>query len=170
MWAGCLRGGAVAIDEPQGKAGRAPLNGLEGAIYHVGRVSWDHDLDFSVPLTNRLEDLRARPGDVDSQGVTNLRLGLETALRLLDASSRRHAQRVVVFLTDGMASKPESNIDDTLLDRAKSRGVTVHTIGLDVPEVARAVLEKTAATTGASISQPRMRRVYRLSSRPFCSK
>ena len=120
----------------------------QAGIYQVGLVSWDNDIDFSLPLTANFDAIRAKLQDVDSAGGTNLKLGLSEALNLLQRSPRSDAKRVVVFLTDGMANEPAAIIDDAVLERARTLKVTVYTIGLDVPEPATAILQKTADTTG----------------------
>ena len=52
-----------------------------------------------------------------------------------------------------MANDAAGNIDDALLERARVLKVTVYAIGLDVPDEARAILQKTADTTGGRYFQ-----------------
>jgi hypothetical protein len=142
------------IDNKRVAAVRLALTHLDPELHQAGLVSWDDKLDFTVALTSAYGTLGDRLQDIDAVGGTNLKLGLGAALDLLEASERAGAKRVVVFLTDGLPLNdqgeidPARNIDETLIERARRLDATVYAIGLDVPERAKAVLERTASETG----------------------
>lgn len=142
------------VERKRVAAVRMSLARLDPDIHQVGLVSWDDQLDFTLPLTSIFSAVEKKLQNIDAKGGTNLKLGLGSALDLLEASQRPGAKRVVVFLTDGMPIDAEGqidserNIDEDLLKRARSLNATVYAIGLDVPEKGKAALEKTASETG----------------------
>jgi hypothetical protein len=133
------------IDRVRIEASKEIVRGLNPRLVRVGLVSWDEQIDFTVPVSDDYERLLQRLDDVDSRGRTDLDLGLRAALDLLRGSPRKGARKVAVFLTDGMS---EDGIAPGTVRRAQEDSVTVYTIGLQVPVEARDQLTAVAATTG----------------------
>ncbi len=112
----------------------------------VGLVSWDHDVDFSVPLTSNFSKVISRLRDINSEGGTNLNVGLRAAIDLLSANNREGI-KVIVFLTDGVGDYiPPSNPSSPLRE-AIENGYIIYTIGLG-DKVDDSVLKEIADVTG----------------------
>ncbi|UEX77272.1 vWA domain-containing protein [Spiribacter halobius] len=126
-------------------ATRQVVEGLEPELAWVGAVSWNEGVEFTVPVSEDHARLLAALDDVPSRGGTDLDLGLDTALDLLEQSARQGARRIVVFLTDGMSTE---GISEATVRRARAQGTTVFTVGLQVPEEAETLLSAVAEATG----------------------
>lgn len=126
------------------------MDKLHPSLHWVGVVSWDArergfpGIDFAFGPTDDYAIVRNLLSRIDSRGGgTDLGLGLGEALNLLKKSPRKHAKKVVLFLTDGIGK-----FDRRLLQEAKDLQATVYTIGLSVPPEAKKILEEIAAATG----------------------
>lgn len=106
---------------------------MDASKDRVGVVSWDHKVDFSVPLSSNFDDVKSKIQEIDSEGGTYIDKGLDEAIRLLEESKNPdpNAKRIIVFLTDGEGGYTSRPIK-----------YPVYTIGLKVSDRGREILEQ----------------------------
>ncbi|HVO40705.1 MAG TPA: vWA domain-containing protein [Spirochaetia bacterium] len=138
-------------------------------------VSWDDGIDFTYPstspypnpsdpgalsnppnpvlpvtsyLTTDFAALKSQIDTIDANGNTNLAMGLQQGIRMLDASQRTGAVAAIIFLTDGLdTSGWQSTILTSWITYAKSKGYRIYSVGLGSgADVAR--LQNMATQTG----------------------
>lgn len=148
---------------------------LNPAVDRAAVVSWDEGINFTFPdtapypypysyapfivppgpdlpasdtLSSDFTSLKNSIDLVDSQGNTNLAMGLQQCIRMLDAAARPESVDVIIFLTDGKStvSWPPSILPDWI-SYAQSQGYRVYTIGLG-GSVDTQQLQNMAAQTG----------------------
>jgi Ca-activated chloride channel homolog len=101
--------------------------------------------------------LKAFMDQLDRGPYTDLAVGVDEALKVLENGADPSHTPVVVLLTDGNNSLPpgrsQSDSDRLLaeaVDRAKSKGIPIYTIGLNADgQLNQAVLERISTETGA---------------------
>jgi hypothetical protein len=121
-------------------------------------VSWDEGIDFTYPstapypvpanytlfqsppnpaltvtptLTTDFVTLKSQIDLVDSDGNTNLAMGLQQGVRMLDASPRPGAAAAIIFLTDGQdTSTWPAQILTNWIAYAKTKGYRIYSVGL----------------------------------------
>lgn len=113
----------------------------------VGLVSWDHDVDFSVPLTSNFSKIISRLRDINSEGGTNLNVGLRGAIDLLNLDQREGAIKVIIFLTDGVGDYTSPNDPTSPISAAIRNNYIVYTIGLG-DKIDESILTEIADVTG----------------------
>ena len=118
----------------------------------AGLVSFDDDVDFSIPPTGEFAHVLETIGGVDSDGGTNLDRGLGEAIDLLAANSTANPDeraRFVIILSDGDGDYTKCGRAGSETDRAKDEGIVIYTIGLMVAGTsAEKSLTEMAETTG----------------------
>jgi len=140
--------------DPGGKrldAARGFVIKMDPSRDRVGLVSWDDDVDFSIPPTEDFPLVLEAIGRVDSADGTNIDRGLKEAIDLLTANSTRSDGRVrfVVFLSDGDGDYTPSGRTGSQTDRARDEGIVIYTIGLELANTrAEKSLEDMAEATG----------------------
>jgi Ca-activated chloride channel family protein len=126
-----------------------------------GVVSWDNDIDFEEGL---MDDFSATsPGlkyhidQVDDSGGTNLNVGLNAAIDMLDDNSRTEtSSEVIIFLTDGSGTYTTA-ANGGPASEAATKGYVIYSIGLNMvsgglPE--SRLKDMATATGGAYYSSP----------------
>ena len=132
-------------------AARSFVLKMDPARDRVGIVSFDDDVDFSLPPTGEFARVLEAIGGVDSDGRTNLDRGLAEAIDLLAANSTAgpdERARFLVLLSDGDGDYTPSGRSGSQADRAKGEGVVIYTIGLALGDPAKRSLEEMAGATG----------------------
>jgi hypothetical protein len=124
-------------------AAKAFVDLLDDTRDQVGVVSWDNDIDFTVALTNDFDTVRTKIDTVDHDGGTNLDVGLDASIDLLDASARESV-KVIIFLSNGVGAYTPCGGGGPI-DEAKDNDYVVYAIGL-VSNAAH--LEDMATCTG----------------------
>ncbi|MBI4603155.1 MAG: VWA domain-containing protein [Planctomycetes bacterium] len=127
--------GSMFYTDPMGdrlSAAKSLLAKLDPSVDRAGLVSWDDDLDFSYPLTSGFDQLEEKIDSVDSDGFTNLDVGLREAVAELKSSGRPEAIRSVIFLTDGGGTYTPSGQSGSWADEAQRSGIVIYTIGLSI--------------------------------------
>jgi len=131
-------------------AARSFVVRMDPARDRVGIVSFDDDVDFSLPPTGEFARVLEAIGGVDSDGRTNLDRGLAEAIDLLAANSTGSDERArfLVLLSDGDGDYTPSGRSGSQADRAKGEGVVIYTIGLALGDPAKRSLMDMAEATG----------------------
>jgi len=96
----------------------------------VGVVSWDDNINFVLPLTDNFTEAISKIDEIGSKDGTNLDVGLKAAVDLLAEDSG--ASKVIVFLTDGNGEYTPCIMPGSQADRARSEGIVIYSIGLNV--------------------------------------
>jgi len=138
--------------DPGGKrldAARTFVMKMDPARDRVGLVSFDDDVDFSIPPTGEFPRVLEAIGRVDSADGTNMDRGLKEAIDLLTANSTDERALFVVLLSDGEGDYAPSGRTGSQTDRAKGEGIVIYTIGLSLADSrAKKSLEDMAEATG----------------------
>ena len=133
-------------------AARSFVVKMDPARDRVGLVSFDDDVDFSLPPTEEFARVLEAIGGVDADGGTSLDRGLGESIDLLAASSTAGSDeraRFVIILSDGDGDYTRSGRSGSEADRAKNEGTVIYTIGLMVGgSSAEGSLTDMAETTG----------------------
>lgn len=132
--------GSMTTNDPTGlrkTAAKSFLGKMNPNIDASGVVSWDQYIDFTYPtpvtsgLTQDFATLEGRIDAINAAGRTNGNLGLTTGMSMLDNNVRTEdSAEVIIFLTDGEFNEGGSVFTQANIDRAKSSGYIVYTIGL----------------------------------------
>ncbi|OPZ44281.1 MAG: von Willebrand factor type A domain protein [Euryarchaeota archaeon ADurb.BinA087] len=95
-----------------------------------GVVSWDDNIDFTFGLTSDFTALKTSIGGVDADGGTDLNIGLNAGIAMLDANPRvEESVEVIIFLTDGEGAYTPAGMGGPA-SVAASRGYVIYSIGL----------------------------------------
>lgn len=142
--------GSMKDSDPQGNRIEAAEKFIEitgSSNNKFGLVSWDNDIDFSEPLTGNISNMIYRLQDINSEGDTNLDIGLQASVDLFTNESS--AKKVIIFLSDGIGPYTSSRIPGSQINRAVGENITIYTIGLNVKGIgAEVVLKDMAMATG----------------------
>jgi hypothetical protein len=118
-----------------------------------GVVSWDDDIDFASALTSNSTVTKMNILNIDSSGDTDIDIGLNAAISILDANMRDNessSSKAIIFLSDfDEGYTPSGNIGSPI-DPAKSKGYRIFTIGLNIENGTRreAYLKDIATSSG----------------------
>ncbi len=147
--------GSMTVNDPSGlrkTAAQAFVDKMDETRDTGGVVSWDLGVNFAYGLMSDFDGvtgLKARIGQVDSSGGTNLNVGLNAAIAMLDSNSRSgDSAEVIVFLTDGVGSYTYSGNPGSPADNAAGKGYIIFSIGLG--SASSGPLEDMADTTGGA--------------------
>jgi len=102
--------------------------------HQAGVVSWDDTIDFTLQLTTTdtsgKTTVKNSIDSVDSSGGTNLNVGLNAAISVLDANTRIGSSvEVIIFLTDGEGTYTSYSSGGPA-SIAASKGYKIYSIGL----------------------------------------
>ncbi|MFX1233917.1 MAG: VWA domain-containing protein [Promethearchaeota archaeon] len=131
----------------------------------AGVVSWDMiypptwptGIDFTFGLSNDFDDIDGVKywiDQVDASGGTDLNLGLDTAIDMLDAGKQTEASWIIIFLTDGMGLYTPSGSPGSPADEAASKGYIIYSIGLGSGHSPVPLQDMAAATGGVYYDSP----------------
>ena len=138
--------GSMQTTDPAGlrkTAAKDFVDKMDSLKDQAGVVSWDSDIDFVQVLTNNFPLVKSNIDNVDSWGGTNLDVGLNSAISLLDTGKQTDAAWVIIFLSDG-----DGAYNHATAVTAANKGYTVYTIGLNCPPNGATKLQDIATTTG----------------------
>ncbi|MDI9624683.1 MAG: vWA domain-containing protein [Methanothermobacter sp.] len=113
----------------------------------VGAVNWDDEVLGSEPLTNDFQKVKNFIDTGGAFGGTDLDIGLNEAIRLLDEGGRTNSSKFIIFLTDGEGYYTPSGSLGSPADDAKNKGYIIYTIGLG-DYVDETILQEIANVTG----------------------
>jgi len=121
----------------------------------AGVVSWDTDIDFTYGLTNDFVTLKTQIDAVDSAGGTDLDVGLNAAIAMLDANTRvGDSVEVIIFLSNGQGTYTFAGDPGSPADDADSKGYVIYSIGLGPDPYVDALQDMASATGGQYYSSP----------------
>lgn len=130
---------------------------MNDAIDQGGVVSWDTAIDFTYGLSSDFVTLNSEIANVDHSGGTNLNVGLDAAIDMLDANTRvGNSVEVIIFLTDGQGSYTYAGSGGPASEAATS-GYIIYSIGLTITAGSYAednLVDMATATGGAYFSSP----------------
>ena len=118
----------------------------------VGIASWDNDIDFTFGLSSDLLTVKTNLDMIDHRGGTDLNVGLDSAISLLDGNSRNEpSSKAIIFLSDGQENYTPSGSPGSPADNAKSKGYKIFSIGLNIEpgSIEETNLKDIAVATGA---------------------
>ena len=101
-------------------------------------VAFDDAGYITVPLTQDSQQLVAGSQTLDANGGTDITAGIDTGIVSLASAS---GTKTIILMTDG-----QSDVDFSVVDSAKSAGITVYTIGFG--SVNTEILQDIADRTG----------------------
>jgi Ca-activated chloride channel family protein len=121
----------------------------------AGVVSWDDNIDFTYGLTQDFTTLKTQIGNVDSSGGTNLNVGLNAAIVMLDANTRvGTSSEVIIFLSNGAGTYTYSGNPGSPADNAASKGYVIYSIGLGSSPAVGSLTDMANTTGGKYFSAP----------------
>ena len=137
---------APSILEAEIEAARNLLNLFDPETTRVGLVGFEDSAFVEVGLTNDFDEVREGLDNllsIGSFGGTNFDAAMrEASDELLGLDARQNASAVQIFLSDGAASLPESEVA-----RAQDAGIVINTFAVSA-EADIAVLQQIADETG----------------------
>lgn len=142
--------GSMSSSDPTNlrmQASKNLIDNLDPLNDQVGAVNWDEVVLGSEPLTNNFQKVK---DFIDSGGAfdgTDLDVGLNEAIKLLDEGGRANSKKVIIFLTDGYGYYTPSGSPGSPADDAKNKGYIIYTIGLG-SSVDETILQEIADVTG----------------------
>ncbi len=123
------------------------INEIKSPNIRIGLVSWDHDIDFEVPLTSNFSEVIHKLDYIDSEGGTNLNIGLRGAIDLLRLSNRSDAIKIIIFLTDGVGDYTPPTYPSSPIAEAINKNYIIYTVGLG-DKIDESILKEIASVTG----------------------
>lgn len=125
--------GSMTVNDPSNlrqAAAKSFVDKLDSSRDQGGVVSWDTGVNFAFGLTQDFMALKAGIDSVDASGGTNLNVGLNAAIDMLDANTRAGpSSKVIVFLTDGVGSYTPAGSGGPAAEAA-SKGYKIYSIAL----------------------------------------
>jgi Ca-activated chloride channel family protein len=120
-----------------------------------GVVSWDSSIDFTYGLSSDFGTLKNQIDLVDAWGGTNLNVGLNACIAMLDLNPRTDASaEAIVFLSNGAGSYTPSGFPGSPADDAAFKGYVIYSIGLGSSPAVAALVDMANATGGAYYDAP----------------
>jgi Ca-activated chloride channel family protein len=142
--------GSMAWNDPNGSrktAAKDFVGKMNSTKDQAGVVSWDDGIDFTQALSSNFSLVNATIDAVDSSGGTNLNVGLNGAIGVLDANTRtENSSEVMIFLSNGAGTYTYA-ANGGPASTAASKGYVIYSIGLG-PNPATAALTDMATATG----------------------
>ncbi|MFX1274138.1 MAG: VWA domain-containing protein [Promethearchaeota archaeon] len=124
----------------------------------AGVVSWDSNIDFTFGLSNDFDDIDGVKywiDEVDADGGTNLDIGLNESIDMLDDNSRvGPSKEVIIFLTDGIGAYTPSGTTGSPADAAADKGYIIYSIGLGDDPIEENLEDMADATGGTYYPSP----------------
>ncbi|MBR0076687.1 MAG: VWA domain-containing protein [Synergistaceae bacterium] len=140
--------GSMQTNDPDKLALEMPkkfIENLSGDRDKAAVVKFDSNSYVVHDLTKDQDALKTAIDTITYYGPTNGSAGLNSALNILDSSNASY--RYIVFLTDG-EDNYYSYSYDTLIQRAKSNGIIIYTIGMG--SAIENTLQQIASETGGA--------------------
>jgi Ca-activated chloride channel family protein len=109
------------------------LSQLSETTDYAGVVSWDSNVDFALGMSNNFTEVNGWLDLVDASGGTNLNVGVDASVTLLDnamallASDGRVSDKVIVFINDGSGSYTPC-ASNPALQQAILQGYTIYSV------------------------------------------
>lgn len=144
--------GSMQSNDPSGIRRTASKNFVDRMSKHTDKaavVSWDDGIDFSTSLTADFDDLKTKINQVDSNGGTNLDVGLQAAINTLSSSTANSTVRAIIFLTDGQGTYTMCSASGSKAKIAADRGIRIYSVGLSTSATV-ANLQDMASCTGGT--------------------
>jgi Ca-activated chloride channel family protein len=142
------------------------LDQMDDSRDTAGVVSWDYYIDFAKGLWSDFDDtdgIEYWIYQTDAYGGTNLNVGLNEAIDMLDDNSRTGASsEVIIFLTDGQGTYT-SAADGGPAAEAATSGYVIYSIGLGSSASSTALEDMANATGGeyySSASASNLQDIY----------
>ena len=132
-------------------AAQAFVDMMNSAIDLGGVVSWDDNIDFTYGLSSSFVTLKNQIGNVDSSGGTNLNVGLNAAINMLNPPDPAKAE-AIIFLTDGVGTytyDPGNPVHQAVLN-----GYAIYSIGLGAGHNPAPLIDMATATGGQYFNAP----------------
>jgi Ca-activated chloride channel family protein len=124
-------------------ASKSFVDKMDSTRDQAGVVSWDDGIDFTQSLTSDFALAKSKIDAVDSSGGTNLDVGLNAAIGVLDSGKQVDASWVIIMLSNGEGTYTYGGPAAT----AAAKGYVIYSIGLG-PDPAVAELTDMANVTG----------------------
>ena len=140
--------GSMSTNDPSGlrkTASKQFVDQLDSSRDTAGVVCWDTTIRSEYGLTNDFTLLKSKIDLVGNFGNTNLTLGLDAAVNMLDTTGQDGSVKAIIFLTDGQQTTGTYSI--YYVQQAASKGYSIYSIGLG-SSVNTALLQQMASTTG----------------------
>ncbi|MEW6603212.1 MAG: post-COAP-1 domain-containing protein [Thermoproteota archaeon] len=145
--------GSMIVSDPSNlrlSAAKSFVDKLDSSRDQGGVVSWNSVIDFTFGLTDDFAALKSQIDTVGAFGGTDLNLGLNSAIAILDANTRAESStEVIIFLTDGQGIYTPAGSGGPAANAA-SKGYQIYAIGLG-SGVAFGPLNDMAAATGGQV-------------------
>jgi len=120
----------------------------------AGVVSWDDGIDFAQALSQDFSVVNVTIDAVDSSGGTNLNVGLNGAIGVLDANTRtENSSEVIIFLSNGAGTYTYA-ADGGPASTAASNGYVIYSIGLGSSPATGPLTDMANATGGEYYPSP----------------
>lgn len=126
--------GSMQSNDPSGlrkTAAKSFIDKMDSTRDQAGVVSWDSNIDFTFGLSNNFAAVKAQINNVDSSGGTNLNVGLNASITMLDNTKQDPAAWVIIFLTDGQGTYTPAGSGGPA-SVAASKGYVIYSIGLTI--------------------------------------
>jgi Ca-activated chloride channel family protein len=125
--------GSMLTNDPTGlrkDSAKSFVDQLDSSRDTAGVISWDTGINFQYGLTDDFATLKSKIDLVDSSGGTNLNVGLDYSIRMLDNTGQDDSVKAIIFLTDGVGSYTPSTYPSSFTARAANKGYIIYSIGL----------------------------------------
>lgn len=125
--------GSMGTNDPTNerlKSAISLVNKLDPLRDTAGVVSWDYYLKFQYGLTNDFKTLNDTIASITPSDSTNLNVGLQYAVQMLDDSGQSDSVKVIIFLTDGVGQYTYSTNPSSYTAQAANKGYKIFSIGL----------------------------------------
>lgn len=149
--------GSMTFSDPSNlriAAAKSFVDKLNSTRDQGGVVSWDDGIDFTFGLTHDLGALKTHIGSVDASGGTNLNVGLNGAISMLDSNTRAGSStKVIVFLTDGVGTYTPASSGGPA-STAAGKGYKIYSIALGSGASPGPLTDMASATGGQFFNAP----------------
>jgi Ca-activated chloride channel family protein len=148
--------GSMTINDPshlRQAAAKTFVDKLDSSRDQGGVVSWDTGVNFAFGLTSDFNALKTHIDSVDAAGGTDLNVGLNAAIDMLDANTRvGQSTKVIVFLTDDVGSYTPAGSGGPAAEAA-GKGYKIYSIALGGAS-AGPLVDMATATGGQFFNAP----------------
>ena len=130
------------------------VDNMNSLVDQGGVVGWDTSVYPTYGLSSDFTTLKSQIDLVNAGGGTNLNVGLNAAIAMLDANPRLltdPSAEAIIFLTDGQGTYTWSGNPGSPADDAASKGYVIYSIGLG-PAASGPLVDMATVTGGAYYS------------------
>lgn len=149
--------GSMSGNDPSGlrkTASKDFVDKMNSSKDQAGVVSWDSGIDFTQALSNDFPLVKTKIDAVDSSGGTNLDVGLNSAIGVLDANTRTDSSaEVIIFLSNGAGTYTYA-ANGGPASTAASNGYVIYSIGLGSDPATGPLTDMATATGGKYYASP----------------